>query len=135
MTDRDLIEAFGRCAIPHGQWDHRAHLRVAYLYAKREPLGCALERFRTNLKKLNASHGVVDTATRGYHETITVAWMRVIAGLIREQGEYADSQAFLAANPNLLDKRFLQRFYSEGRLLSPEAKAGFIEPDREELQG
>lgn len=31
MTDEELLAAFENCSLPHSEWTHRAHVRVAYL--------------------------------------------------------------------------------------------------------
>ncbi len=33
MTDDEFLAAFEDCTLPFEQWHHRAHVRVAFLYA------------------------------------------------------------------------------------------------------
>jgi hypothetical protein len=72
---------------------------------------------------LNAKIGSPD----GYHETITVAFVRVIASRM-EGGDYP---TFRERNPELFDRTLtaLLRHYTKERLHSPEARRAFIEPD------
>jgi hypothetical protein len=86
-------------------------------------------------------------APQKYHETISRAWVELIAhhataghataghataghATAQPAGADADFAAFAAGNPLLLDKRLLTRFYRPATLASPAARAGWVEPDR-----
>jgi len=64
-----------------------------------------------------------------YHETITVAFLALIAER-HAIGKYADFEAFVADNPELLNKSILERWYRKDRLLSDIARKTFVLPDR-----
>jgi len=68
----DFVRAFENATIPKSQWDHRAHIVVAAYYAEQYGLASTLEKLRTGISVLNSKHGIDNTATSGYHETITV---------------------------------------------------------------
>jgi hypothetical protein len=129
LDDHALLAAFEACAIPNERWTHREHLRVAYLQLVRRPYPEALARMRDGIRALNAANAVPEGLERGYHETVTVAWMRLIAAALRDDGPGADSRAFFAAHPGLGDKFALRRFYSRDRILTAAAKAAFVPPD------
>ena len=133
MDDRTFLRQFEDCTFPHDQWNHRAHIKVAYLYLRRFPLGEAIDRMRSGIQTYNAANNVPEGPNTGYHETITQAWMRIIGATINECGSSGSADSFCDEQPHLLDKRLLLRFYSRDRILSPEGKAGFIEPDLEPL--
>lgn len=125
MTDDEFLAAFEAAAIPRPEWTHEAHVRMAFLYLSRFRAELALERVRGGIKKLNARIG---GSPDGYHETITVAFVRVIASrLVRGD----DFPTFRDRNPDLLDRTLtaLLRHYSKDRLHSPEARREFVEPD------
>lgn len=132
MTDDDFLAAFEACTLGRPDWTHQAHLRVAWAYLARHPLEAATELVRGGIRRLNAARGAGPDA---YHDTITVAFVRVIAARRGPPGE--TFPAFLARNPDLLDKSFpaVLRHYSEARLYSPDARCGFVEPDRDPLPG
>ena len=44
MTDQELLSLFESCELPHEQWTHRAHVRVAYMYLNQFPFSEALGR-------------------------------------------------------------------------------------------
>jgi hypothetical protein len=129
LADGRLLEQFESCTLPREQWVHRAHIRVAYLYLVRHPFDLAVEKMRSGIQRYNAAVGVVDGLHTGYHETITQAWMRLIAVTIREQGRGKDSEDFCRQQPHLLQRTVLRLFYSRERIMSPAAKHNFVEAD------
>ena len=68
LDDDALWRAFHDGALPAAQWTHAAHLRVAWLHLARYELDEAHLRMRVGIIRLNAAHGLVETAERGYHE-------------------------------------------------------------------
>ncbi len=129
LSDEELLESFESCEIPHNEWTHQAHVRVAYLYLRRHGTHEGLSRIRSGIKALNAAHGTPDSLERGYHETITVAFVRLISKALSEDDRCSTSAELCERHPELLSKAILDRFYSQNRLISTEAKAGFVEPD------
>jgi hypothetical protein len=77
----------------------------------------------------NAAHEVPNTPTRGYHETMTQAWMRLVYRALEQSGPAGTADRFLDDHPELSHMKTLQLFYSRERLMSPDAKARFVEPD------
>jgi hypothetical protein len=147
VTDDDFLAAFERCRLARKDWTHEAHVRMAWLYLTRVPADeDVFDRVRSGIKKLNTAfvrrqqmsckvpprkesdpHGL-----DGYHETITVAFVTVIASRVMPGEDFA---AFRDRNPDLFDRKFpaLLKHYSPERLYSAPARAEFIEPDLEPL--
>jgi hypothetical protein len=95
----------------------------------------ALERLRAGIRALNDAHGTINSDTGGYHETITRAYVLLIAAFLRARpaGEEIDaSVAGLLASP-LAARDALLRHYSRERLFSVAARRGWVEPDLEPL--
>src|SRR5437660_457543 len=113
MTDDEFLAAFEAAAIPRTDWTHEAHVRMAWLYLTRLPVAAARERVRAGIRGLNAVIGSPD----GYHDTITVAFVRVIADRLMPGEAYP---AFRDRNPDLLDRTLaaLSRHYSPEVLYS-----------------
>jgi len=63
-----------------------------------------------------------------YHETITIAFLALIAER-RACCRNADFDTFLGADPELLDKTVIQRWYAPKRLGSAMARATFVLPE------
>ena len=128
-TDAEFLQKFEDCTWPSQRWNHRAHVKVAYLYLTSHPFEIALEKMRAGVKAYNAANNVPEGPDRGYHETVTQAWIRVVHAAIGESDPFANADAFCDAHPHLLEKKLLLQFYSRSHILSPKAKAGFVEPD------
>ncbi len=129
MSDDEHIRQFEERSLPLDLWNHRAHLKVAYLYLTRFPFDEALSRMRDGVRAYNAAHGITDSPTGGYHETMTHAWLQLIHTTLRQFGPAVSADAFFDAQSQLSQKRNLLLFYSRDRIMSPEAKASFVTPD------
>jgi len=129
VTDAELLQAFESCALPFEAWVHRAHLRVAYLYLRALGPEAAVDRMRDGIRRFNAANRVPEAPDRGYHETMTRAWLQLVWVTLCEHGPDENSEAFLDRQTQLCAKRALLYFYSRDRIMSAEAKAGFVEPD------
>lgn len=127
--DESLLAGFEDCTLPEAQWNHQAHIRVAYLYLRNHPFDEAFERMRSNLQRYNAARNVPNEPHRGYHETLTIAWLTVVAAVMKHHGLGKDSLDFCAQQPYLLNRSLLRLYYTRRTIMSPEAKRLFIEPD------
>jgi len=123
------LETFEACTIPREEYTHRAHLMVAYLYLRAHPLQQATDKMRTGIHRFNAAKGIENTPSGGYHETLTVAWMRVVHSAMTSYGDEGGPDAFLEQHPHLQCRTLLRVFYSKDRIMSAEARAGWVEPD------
>lgn len=130
------ITAFDDCSLPREAWNHRAHLTVAYLLLRAYPPDEATRRMCEGVKKYNAAHGIEQTPTGGYHETLTIAWMRIVGATMRAYGPGgADAgaeptvEAFLDHHTQLHSRVLLRLYYSRERIMSAEARRGWMEPD------
>lgn len=139
LTDAELLSNFRQATLARENWTHLAHVRVAYLHLGQLSFPDAAAELRKRILALNAYHGTPETPTRGYHETITVAFLRLVAHAREKdaatQVALGDSLQFCARHPELLDKKILQRHYSPEILASAEARKQFVEPDLLALPG
>jgi hypothetical protein len=131
LDDTALWDLFQTAKLPEAEWTHRAHLRVAWMHLQRHGLDEAHVLMRVGIICLNASHGLVETATRGYHETLTRTWLALVARAMRGAVAGADSSTFVDTHAAALAKDAPLRHYSRERVLSVEARARFVEPDLE----
>src|ERR1700755_1070781 len=122
MTDAEFLRAFEDTTLE--PFHHSDHLRVTYLYFRQ--FGEA--HTRTHLGPAILRYAAARGAFRKYHETITQAWI----GLVAAASEHAaDFDAMLQVHPELLDKNVLENYYSPELLQSPEARERWVEPDRQ----
>lgn len=129
MNDAEFLVAFENGSLPFEQWTHRAHIRVAYLYASGSDLASAIDRMRAGIKAYNKATDTPEAIDRGYHETITVAFMTLVFSAYLQTGAHESSDEFCDAHPELLSKQALRRFYSRDRIMTMQAKAKFVAPD------
>ena len=132
LTDEDFLHCFEDCSLPLEQWDHRAHVKVAFLYLSDHSFDEAIQRIRTGIKAFNQAKSVPEGATTGYNETTTVAFAHLVAATMSVYGELfptPNADSFCDAHPQLLSKHILRLFYSPERRGDPDAKSRFLEPD------
>ena len=129
MNDAEHLRRFEDHSLPLEQWNHRAHLKVAYLYLLQFSLSETQERLRTGIKAYNAAQGIQDTPTGGYHETMTQVWLQLVYTTLCQFGPAESADAFFDAQTQLQSKRTPLLFYSRDRIMSPEAKRTFVAPD------
>jgi hypothetical protein len=125
MTDDELVRAFESGALPSDAFPHAAHVRVAWWYLQRHPILTALARFRTALQRFAAGKGKPER----YHETITIAYMLLIAERLASSRELTWDE-FASRNGDLLQWQpsVLAQFYPEDVLASPRAREVFVLP-------
>jgi hypothetical protein len=129
LTDTAFARAFEAWSVPAAELDHVAHVRVAWVYLhEAASVEEALPRMRDAIRRFAAAAG----ASQKYHETITVLWMRLLADL-KARGTAGELADVLRAHPALADKELPLQYYSRERLFSDEARAAWVEPDRQPL--
>jgi hypothetical protein len=132
----DLAERFGARNVSRAEWTHEAHLAVGLWHVARFGADEALSRLRSGIRALNETIGVANTPAGGYHETITQAYVVLIAAFLRRRGValpapdrdvQGDVDALLqdplAARAALFD------YWSRERLMATAARMGWVEPD------
>ena len=124
MSDAELLAGFSAGTLE--PFHHQDHVRVAWLYLRREPLLPAAEQFTSGLRRFAAAKGKPGL----YHETITLAFLFLIRERMLPEPERFDE--FAARNPDLLRWKpsALDRYYREETLASERARRGFLLPDR-----
>jgi hypothetical protein len=133
VTDAELdhlVQRFRECTLPKPEWTHATHLAVGLWHVSRYGRDGALARLRAGITRLNESHGTVNSATGGYHETVTRAYVQLLAAFAANHADKTSAERVTAlfADP-LADKQALLRFYSRLILESGEARLGWAEPD------
>ena len=111
-------------------FDHRAHLRLPYTCLTEYPDVEALTRLRGALLGFLRHHGVDPTK---YHETLTRAWFLAVRHFMARSPSADSADAFIDANPVLLDTGILRTHYSADLLFSDQARDEFVAPDLEPI--
>src|SRR5690606_11034369 len=126
----ELFARFVAGTIPREEWTHQAHLAVGLWHVHRYGAEEALERLRTGILALNERHGTPNTETRGYHETITVAYVRLLDQFLSASDANRSLEARLAEllSGPLGDRALLSRFWSREGLMAPAARVAWPPP-------
>jgi hypothetical protein len=125
MTPEEILAGLESCAISPGRFHHEEHVAAAWEALRRMPLGHAAERISGALRRFAARAGVPDR----YHETVTWAFVVLIAERRRRIGLDASWPQFRAAFPELFSCDLLARYYSPELLASDLARTTFVLPD------
>jgi hypothetical protein len=134
-----LVRGFEECALPFARWTHEAHLTVAVWYLVHFAPEEAAERIRAGIQRYNLANGVVQTPTRGYHETITRFYIWAVRRYLAERRDGNSVVSLLALTNDLLTGLYGKRsfpldYYTRDHLMSWEARTGWVEPDRKPLE-
>ena len=130
-----LVGRFLDCTLPKAEWTHQAHLTVGAWHVERYGPEEALTRLRDGIRALNDSHGTINSATSGYHETITRAYVRVIASVLGASSLPLDGRVAGLLSGWAGERDALLRYYSRDTLMSPHARAEWVKPDLAALPG
>ena len=129
-----LVRRFDDCTLPREEWTHAAHLTIALWHLLQFDWPEAVARVRAGIKRYNAAHGIVETPTGGYHETLTLFWLRTVRAFLEAERNEARALVHLANELAAThDKGLPFSFYTRERLFSPEARAVWVEPDLKPL--
>jgi hypothetical protein len=95
----------------------------------------ALAKMRKCVRKYNESVGGKNTDTSGYHETITVMWIRLLDELKRECAEMDRAPfAALAIERFAMRRDIFREYYDFDLVGSAEARLRWIEPTLKPLE-
>ncbi|HZI20514.1 MAG TPA: hypothetical protein VEY09_18185 [Pyrinomonadaceae bacterium] len=130
-----VVRAFEARTLPRDRWDHAAHLTVALWYLLQYEWAGAVARVRRGIMRLNEAHGLANSDRSGYHETLTIFWLRYVGAYLAGERNEGRSLVSLANELAAAAPRDLPlEFYSRGLLFSPEARARWAEPDLKPLE-
>jgi hypothetical protein len=131
----ELAAEFLSGSLPRDRWNHVAHLSVGAWHLHRFGVDQAIAKLRFGIRALNDRQGTPNTATSGYHETITIAYARLIEEYLSgfEPSTPLDRRVSHLVTGPLSERSFLLKFWSRPVLMSAAARAAWIAPDLEPL--
>jgi len=120
--------------LPKPEWTHAAHFAAALWILRRCPEIKASRAIPAAIRAYNEATGVANTATSGYHETITQASIRAGRWFLETRQELPLWMACneLMASP-LGQTDWLLAYWSKNRLFSEESRRIWVAPDVREL--
>ncbi|MEM6754138.1 MAG: hypothetical protein AAF630_14315 [Cyanobacteria bacterium P01_C01_bin.38] len=129
-----LISKFENCTLPRSEWNHQAHLNVALWYLNRYDEQEAIDIIRRGIQSYNEAMGIKTTKDGGYHETLTLFWVRMVSHYLSvTQENKSIYQMAIAISNTYTDKYLPFQYYSRDLLMSWEARANWVEPDLKSL--
>jgi len=137
-TEPDLdsfLAAFESGTLPKERWTHAAHLLTGACYVHRLGQTAAIDHMRHSVRHYNEAGGGKNTATSGYHETITVFWITVLDALLHHMQPISRTDfAALAVERFTSQRDLFRRFYDFDVIGSIEARATWISPTLEDIE-
>ena len=130
-----LIHAFQEGNLSRSQWTHEAHLTVALWYLCYDSEQEAINAIRNGIKRYNSVQGIETTKNSGYHETLTLFWVRTIRRYLADESRNR-SMVNLANGliAKYADRTLPFTYYTRDRLMSSEARINWVEPDLRSLE-
>ena len=119
---------FETCEFPVSDFDHKSHLRLAYIYLVENTIETAIPMMRESLTRFIQHNGVPASK---YHETLTQAWLLAVRHFMHKTEKAESSLSFIDQNPEMLDTNIMLTHYTTDALFSKEARQTFIQPDLE----
>ena len=123
--DRQFRLAFDACTIAPSEFNHQAHVRLAYIYLTEGDANAAVQKMRNALLKFLEHNNVPRSK---FHETLTRAWVLAVQHFMNKSTSTSAAD-FIAKNPELLDSKIMLTHYSASVLFSADARASFVQPD------
>jgi len=124
VADCPELARFLRVEIVPSEFPHREHVHIAFEMLKRHDFPETVLHFSRTLRAMAQQAG----RPEAFHQTVTIAFLSLIAERM-EAGGAADFAAFAQANPDLLEKSALARWYRPERLASAAARHTFLLPE------
>lgn len=124
-----LVSAFEACSFHPSEFRHYQHLTVALWYVWNLSPDEASAKMTKGIRRLAETYGKM-----GYHETITLFWLRIVANFVAEhRGNKSLNETAKALIDRCNDKDLISQFYSAELLATDKAKAEWVEPDLKAL--
>jgi hypothetical protein len=120
-----VVRRFEACDFKPDEFKHRHHLTVALWYLLTMDEASAFRRMREGLVRLISHYGL-----SGYNETTTLFWLKRASHALKTLDTRRPAAEVIAEAVELCGgSRTVFSYYSEERLSSDEAKAGWVGPD------
>ena len=126
MNDTDFMEAFETGEFPPKQFDHKAHIKLAWIYLDLFDEQTAISKTCEAIKNFDKLHG---DGTK-FHTTLTVAAVKVVHHF-KQKSKTTTFDELVVEYPKLVSafKDLLFQHYGESVLTDLKAKTSYLEPD------
>lgn len=128
-----LVKAFENCTLPRREWTHQAHLIIALWYLTHYPQPEAINCIREGIQNYNNAIGIKTTKDSGYHETITLFWVKIVNQYLIKSKNSLIVDLVNSLIQHYQNPRLPLEYYRQNRLMSWQARQSWIEPDLKSL--
>jgi hypothetical protein len=129
-----FLSAFFDHSLPKAEWTHAAHVALAAYLLYSEDVAVVLPKVRQAIRTYNEAVGGSNTESSGYHETLTVFWLKVVSKKLQELNAETRFDAVRGAVTAYGEKRALHaEYYSSDIVRDSVARRQWIEPDLQPL--
>lgn len=118
------LSRFARGEIDAARFPHHEHIRMGFEMLGRHNFVETAYHYSFALRTMAARAG----RPEAFHQTVTIAFLSLIAERM-QCAAAADFAAFAQANPDLMEKAALARWYRPERLKMDAARRTFLLPD------
>jgi hypothetical protein len=135
LTSEDGLDRFSagfeNGTLPGAEFTHAAHDALCCIHLYRDDAETALDHLRGAIPRFNLSAGGQNTDTSGYHETLTVFWVRVLAAFHAREKWNSRLRFVLEGIAEFGGRSKLHtEYYSYDVVQSKEARRIWVPPDR-----
>jgi hypothetical protein len=126
----EIGEGFLARTFPPQRYHHREHLIMAAYVLVRYPKRDWRAELPDLIRAYNVAAGGVNDDTRGYHHTMTMAFLTIIRGVLEVVGcdDVVDACHAVLTSP-AAEQDMLLRFWSRDVLFSRAARLSWVNPD------
>ena len=130
----EFLQAFEQGTLPKPRWTHAAHVLTGACYVHTLGEAAAITHMRQRVAAYNVAAGGQNTAASGYHETITLFWIKLLGCFLRQRPALPRAEFAHAAVAKFGQRRDVFRdFYSFDVVASVEARQNWVAPDKQPL--
>lgn len=135
LADEASLDAFVASwragTLPKPAWTHAAHVAVcAYHGWRNVPLDEVFAAMKAGIRAYNEAVGTANTATSGYHETLTRFWATVVVSHLAAAQPASRVDAVRSAVEVFGEARGLHAaYYRTDVVRDPVARASWVPPD------
>ena len=126
IHDDVFIQEFETLTLKPEYFDHKGHIRLAWLYLQQYDLEIAEQKVCSGIKRYAESLGATDK----FHFTVTSGLVRIMAKRIEQQAS-TDWQSFITHNTDLIEDSaaVLNQHFSATLLQTERARTQVLAPD------
>lgn len=107
----EFLQSFRDGTLAKAEWTHGAHVAAAASYLFAADVAAVLPRLRLEIRAFNEAVGGSNTATSGYHETLTCFWLLIVNQHLRRVQPLSSLQAAQSAVALFGEARTLHTLY------------------------